>query len=158
MKWTGKSYDKKGKLKFELKNGSGYMEEYFESGQIKYKGDYKNGQRNGKGKEYTRNGYLSFEGEFKDGKRNGQGIIYGYDYISEISIILYKGELLNGEKNGKGREYEKKEHKEETYFEGEFLNGKRLNGKICDEDGNIKYEIKDGKEVKKDMKHDEENE
>ena len=158
IKWTGKSYDKKGKLKFELKNGSGYMEEYFESGQIKYKGDYKNGQRNGKGKEYTSNGNLSYEGEFKDGKRNGKGIIYGYDCDFLDSNVLYEGEFLNGEKNGKGKEYENYEQGEYSYFEGDFINGKRLNGKVCDTFGNVKYEIKDGEIVKKDKELDKKNE
>ena len=38
-----------------------------------FKGEYKNGKRNGKGKEYSTDGDLIFEGEYKNGKRNGKG-------------------------------------------------------------------------------------
>ena len=36
---------------------------------IKYKGEYLNGLRNGKGKVYDRNGKLIFEGEYFKGKK-----------------------------------------------------------------------------------------
>jgi len=34
-----------------------------------YKGDFLNGERNGKGKEFNNNGYLIFKGKFLNGKR-----------------------------------------------------------------------------------------
>ena len=37
-----------------------------------FEGEYKNGQRNGKGKEYNLDGELIFEGEYKNGQRNGK--------------------------------------------------------------------------------------
>ena len=40
--------------------------------------------------------------------------------------LEYEGEYLNGERNGKGKEYN---NDGELIFEGEYLNGKRWNGK-----------------------------
>jgi len=37
--------------------------------------------------------------------------------------LAYEGEFKNGEINGKGKEYERGNHR--LIFEGEFLNGKR---------------------------------
>ena len=39
--------------------------------------------------------------------------------------LEFEGEYLNGEKNGKGKEYN---NIGEIIFEGEYLNGERLNG------------------------------
>ena len=41
----------------------------------------------------------------------------------ENGILLFEGEYLNGEINGKGKEYVDGE----LVFEGEYLNGKRIN-------------------------------
>ena len=38
---------------------------------------------------------------------------------------MYKGEYLNGERNGKGKEYY---WNKQLKFEGEYLNGKQWNG------------------------------
>ena len=75
--------------------------------------------------------------------------------------LIYEGEYLNGERNGKGKEY----WNGKLIFEGEYLYGKRLkgkeyvnerleyegeyiinkyNGKGYDEDGNIIYELING--------------
>ena len=48
-------------------NGKGREYDGFD-GSLKYEGEYKNGERNGKGKEYI-DGKLIFEGEFLNGKR-----------------------------------------------------------------------------------------
>ena len=56
-------------------------------------------------------------------------------------MILFEGEYLNGEKNGKGKEYN---HHGDLLFEGEYLNGKEYNGKRYDPDGNMIYELKEG--------------
>ena len=37
---------------------------------------------------------------------------------------MYEGELLNGKRNGKGKEYDSRK----LIFEGEYLNGERWNG------------------------------
>ena len=57
---------------------------------------------------------------------------------------------MNGEKNGKGKEYFKNG---KIKYEGEFLNGKYLNGKLYDENNNI-YEIKNGKALIKELIND----
>ena len=54
---------------------------------------------------------------------NGKGSVIIYD--DDGKFIRYEGEYLNGEKNGKGKEYA---HSGELVFEGEYLNGKK-NGK-----------------------------
>ena len=81
-----------------------------------------------------------FEGEYlKDLKWNGKGydpynnIVFklkdGKGLIKEYNDYNYKlifeGEYLNGERNGKGKEY----YDGKLIFEGEYLNGKRWNGK-----------------------------
>ena len=58
--------------------------------------------------------YIVFSSKFK-----------GKEYDSLNNNILYEGEYLNGKKNGKGKEFNKKGT---IIFEGEYLNGKR-NGK-----------------------------
>ena len=56
-------------------NGKGREYDGF-YGSLKYEGEYKNGERNGKGKEFDYNGELRFEGEYLNGKRNGKGKEY----------------------------------------------------------------------------------
>ena len=77
----------------------------------------------GKGyiKEYNYYGKLEFEGEYLNGERNGKGKEYNY-FDGEL---IFEGEYLNGKRNGKGKEYN---FLGNLIFEGEFLNGKR-NGK-----------------------------
>ena len=49
---------------------------------------------------------------------NGNGKGKEYDYLGEL---IFEGEYLNGEKNGKGKEY----RNGKLIFEGEYLNGKK---------------------------------
>ena len=51
----------------------------------------------------------------------------------------YEGEYLNGERNGKGKEYDTCG---DLIFEGEYLNGDRLIGKLYDYDGNLYCDLK----------------
>ena len=72
-KWSGKGYDKEGKVIYELNNGNGTIIEYNEEGKISFEGEYMNEERNGKGKEYDDwDGDLIFEDEYLNGKRNGK--------------------------------------------------------------------------------------
>ena len=50
-----------------------------------------------------------------------------------LESLLYKGEYLNGKRNGKGKEYLGRY----LIFDGEYLNGKRWNGKLYTNDDNI---------------------
>ena len=89
--------------------------------ELLYIGQYKNGERNGKGKEYYNNKVV-FEGEYLNGKRNGKGIKYDIDKRK----VLFEGQYLNGKRwNG----IQKKFNENSLYFEGEYLNGKLWNCK-----------------------------
>ena len=64
-----------------------------------------------KGKEYY--GYddkLLYEGEYLNGERNGKGYEYCYN-------LKYEGEFSKGKRNGKGKEYDKERN---IVFEGEY--------------------------------------
>jgi len=54
--------------------------------------------------------------------------------------LIFEGEYLNRERNGKGKEYD---YNGKLLFTGEYLNGKRWNGKIYND--NTIYELKNGK-------------
>ena len=57
--------------------------------------------------------------------KNGNGYIKEYENDGPIiakNVIYFEGEYLNGEKNGKGKEYDSFVR---LKFEGEYLNGKR---------------------------------
>ena len=65
---------------------------------------------------------------------NGTGIIKEYN---ESGAIKYEGEYLNGEKNGKGKEYDE----DKLIFEGEYLNGKKYGRGIAyNSNGQVIYE------------------
>ena len=165
-KWDGKIYDYCGKVEYEIKNGNGIGEIMLvnysdEVGDCHYIGEYKNGERNGKGKEYDGSSYLIYEGEYLNGKKwNGKGydtegnIIYEIkNGNGEIKVLLHTkkglGCIFNGEyKNGnitKGKFY----HCGNLVFEGEYLNGEFWNGiyyEYDDDDHKIlEGEIKNGK-------------
>ena len=112
-----------------------------------FEGEFINGEKNGKGKEfnYVMDNKLKYEGEFLNGKKwngkfynkdktkfteliNGKGFIKNYFYDDDSYI--FEVEYLNGEKNGKGKEYfyDNNKSKYKLRFEGEYLNGER-NGK-----------------------------
>ena len=74
---------------------------------------------NGNIKEYSLNGKLIFEGEYLNGERNGKG--KEYNYLN--GKLEFEGEYLNGERNGKGKEYIRNGKLE---FEGEYLNGNKI--------------------------------
>ena len=158
---TGKEYSfYENKLRFEggylngKRNGKGKEYDYFcDNEYLVFEGDYVNGEKHGKGKEFFINGVIKFEGEyFRRKKWNGKGynmnkeLVYelnnGKGYVKEYNdfnnCIIYEGEYLNGEKNGKGKEYDDDGN---LIFEGEYLNGER-NGKVkkYDYDGNLRFE------------------
>ena len=148
-RWTGKVYDTLTNTIYELKDGKGFIREYYDENiesyeNIIYEGEYLNGERHGKAKIYKKNQsydkecFLMFEGEFNNGKIwNGKrydsekNLIYelkdGKGNVEEVDDdgITYVGQYLNGEKNGKGKEYD---YDDDLQYEGEYLNGKR-NGK-----------------------------
>ena len=50
-KWDGKGYDLNNNIAYELKQGKGYIQEYYNYGSLSFEGEYLNGEINGKGKE-----------------------------------------------------------------------------------------------------------
>ena len=99
-------------------------------------GEYRNGERNGKGKEYSKFGVLKYEGEYLyDRKQNGKGydengnVIYeiingngkGAEY-NDSRTLIFEGEFSNGKRNGKGKEYLQDG---KVLYEGEYIDGKR---------------------------------
>ena len=73
-----------------------------------------------------------FKGEYLNGKRNGKGIEY-----FQNNKIKFEGEYLNGKKNGIGKEYNKKG----LVYEGEYLDGKKHGkAKEYDKYKNLIYE------------------
>jgi len=57
--------------------------------------------------------------------------------------LEFEGVYLKGKRwNGKGKEYYKNG---KMKFEGEYLNGKKWNGKVYNDEGNMTFEIKEGK-------------
>ena len=95
----GKEYDGKGKLICEgtYKNGlrHGKCIEYYNDGKILLEGEYLN-DKQWNTKEYDKNGNIINE------IKNGKGILNEYNVNDEL---IFKGEYLNGLKNGKGKEY-----------------------------------------------------
>ena len=67
-KWNGKGLNYSS-LDFEIKDGKGNIKEYDYRDELRFEGEYLNGERNGKGKEYDDDGNLKFEGEYLDGKK-----------------------------------------------------------------------------------------
>ena len=165
----GKEYDNnndgllfEGEYKNGERNGKGKEYNIYNTYQhILFEGEYKNGKRNGRGKQYNIYGKLIYEGEYLNGKRwNGKGfdenenilyeLIDGRGNVEELinQFIKFEGEYKNGERNGKGKEYN---IYKDILFEGEYFYGKRWNGKGFDEKKNILYELKDGKGYVKEL-------
>ena len=82
-------------------------------------------------------------GELKNNLRQGKGKFYMGKIINEgkeyYGKLKYEGEYLNGERNGKCKEYNSNG---KLIFEGEYLNGERWNGKVkeCYNDGILEFE------------------
>ena len=67
---------------------------------------------------------------------------YGYEFKLNLGIIIFEGYYLNGEKSGKGKEYNEDG---KVQFEGEYLNGQKIEGNKYDNEGNKILRIeKDG--------------
>ena len=83
----------------------------------KLRGRYFKGDRNGHGQVFILDSnILLFEGEYIDGEINGKG--------KEFNIygqLIFEGEYLNCKRNGKGIEYNK--YNKYKIYEGEYLNG-----------------------------------
>ena len=136
-KWNGIGYNVDKRMIYDIKNGKGIIRKYYVGvyRDLRFEGEYLNGEVNGKVKEYYYRGELCFEGEYLNGERNG----YGKEYYSG-GKILFEGEYFKNKKR-KGKEYNRKGYLE---YEGEYIFGDKWNGKEFDEKGNVLYEYNDG--------------
>ena len=82
------------------------------------------------------NNKLIFEGKYLNGERNGKGREY------DLDILAFQGKYINGQKNGRGIEFY---DDGAIKFEGYYLNGKRWNGNIYDKISYTVSQIKEGK-------------
>ncbi|MDQ0885722.1 hypothetical protein QFZ81_000810 [Paenibacillus sp. V4I9] len=89
----------------------GYGIHYFKD----YIGEWKNGEKHGKGQDYRR--YLEYEGVFVGGVREG----YGRLFISDRQI--YEGMFINGVPEGTGKLMD---YYGKITYEGQFKDGKPL--------------------------------
>ena len=71
------------------------------------------------GKELYTNGRIDFEGEYLNGEKNGKGKEFFFD---KNDVLKFEGEYLN-DKRKYGKEYN---HKGELIYEGEYINGIKL--------------------------------
>ena len=92
--------------------------------------------KQGKGliKEYLSYNELRFEGKYLNGQRNGKGKEYDLD-----GKLEFESEYLYGYKL-KGKLFKN----EKLEYEGELLYNQKYNGKGYDENGNIIYELING--------------
>ena len=112
------------------------------NGELIFEGEYLNGHRL-KGKDYIK-GMLEYEGEYLFNKKwNGKGfdkygnIIYelinGTGTVKEYNFynfnLEFEGELLNGERSGKGKEYD---YSGKLIYEGEYLKGEKITKKFIE--------------------------
>ena len=70
--------------------------------------------------------------------KNGKGVEYK---IKKDNLLVFKGEYLNGKRNGKGREYYDNNN---LKYQGEYKEGKIWNGKGYDINGKLEFELKNG--------------
>ena len=118
-----------GQFKNNLRNGEGIL--YNKNGNIKYDGEWANGEMEGNGKYYYENGAY-YIGQFKNNLRNGKGILY-----YKNGNIFYDGEWFNNKIEGNGKYY----YENGNYYIGQFKN-KLPNGKgiLYYKNGNVLYE------------------
>ena len=115
--------------KYIIYEKDGIGKEYNLKGELLYKGQYHEGERNGKGEEYYLS-HIRYKAEYKDGKRNG----YGEENKGEHT---FKGEFKDGEYwNGKYKEEDCHYSESEWYpdekryytiLEAEYKDGKIWN-------------------------------
>lgn len=85
-------------LKVKLK-----MTEYYENGNEKIEGKFKNGKRHGTWTYWYENGNLWSKGDYEEGKRNGASVVYYSD-----GDIRYEGQYTNNKKTGTWSFYDEK--------------------------------------------------
>jgi hypothetical protein len=80
-------------------NGVSYYDKSYGENVVQYEGSYENGLRNGHGKLYYNSNNLWYEGDWKDGQFHGKGKSYS------DGIVVYDGHWDNHIMTGFGKEY-----------------------------------------------------
>ena len=80
----------------------------------------------GKNIVYSFFGNLIFEGEYKNGEKEGFGKEFNKKHL------IYEGEYKEGKRNGKGKEYNKYG---DLIFEGIYKDGKKYEGSLKEYNG-----------------------
>ncbi len=93
---------------------NGYAE-YSYSAEIKYKGNFKNGQRSGTG-VLTIKDKTEYDGEWANDLFNGKGTLH-------LSYGVYEGNFVNGYMSGHGILTENGENFTSVVYDGEWVNG-----------------------------------
>ena len=89
----------------------------------RWEGDVLNDQPYGWGVVYDSENRMVYEGfRFKD-----VNVCYGTRYYSDVGVIEYEGEWLEGKRWGRGKQYDRRG---KTVFEGEWMNDGHLEKKI----------------------------
>ena len=153
----GKKYDLNGHLRDEIKE-NGFRKD-FTGGKLEFEGEYLNGKKNGKGKQYFYydKGEFLLESKYINGEINGRVKVYKKngkmwlegDYFKMKQFLYYdkgaiilEAEYLNGKENGKVKALY---NRDKIMFEGNYLNGKPWNIKTYDENGDLLYNLENGK-------------
>jgi radial spoke head protein 1 len=77
-----------------------------------YEGDFLNGDKHGDGYYKSKNG-TKYRGQYANNERNGKGVVYNSD-----DTIAYEGEIKNGLPHGKGKVRNGDSYVEATWNEG----------------------------------------
>lgn len=134
----------------DKQNGEGTEIHYFSSGDIdtiEYKGNFKDGKHEGKGKCVTKmkNGDVETkDGNFTNGELNGKGT-YSVEYkTGNVKSTVYEGEIENNIMKGKGTYTATSRDGQTSVFEGTW-SGYTLNGTMTKKtkDGKL-AEVKEG--------------
>ena len=169
----------RGGFKYNCYNGQGILYNYTYDNvrYIQYDGCFLNGQYNGEGIEYfyhSKN--KKYEGKFKNGIYNGHGIQYKeeggeiYKGIFKDGHLIkgtekteyYVGQIDNGVREGKGKQYINKKLRfdglfkkgkfiegivydinNKKFFEGKISEDNRIEGKFYNEDNNFEGKFED---------------
>lgn len=141
---SGKKYRADGSVSFdgEYKDGSGVSgTTFYENGNPRYKGEWKEGNYNGEGIQYWESGEKRYDGSWNNGKRDGYGTSYREDgtleyignwkedqydsnygklYYEDGETIYYEGGFSSGKRNGDGTSYRQDGKKE---YQGNWKSG-----------------------------------
>ena len=111
----------------------GPWENYWYNGQVKYKGNWKDGKEDGLWEHYFEDGKLYSEGHYKVGKKDGLWKYYWSTYYSKIFQLQSEGSYIDGEEEGIWKYYypigQLKEEKN-------YTKGVIISQKCWDVDGN----------------------